>query len=97
MKENFESDDQARDTENESTFGSSSIDPEQIYKMVQDAFGDLNATYASMRKSALEAIEARPLYALVGAAVIGVAVGVALRNQIVAAGAKSASKNIKKH
>lgn len=95
MKENFESENQ-EETQSESSFGSS-IDPEQIYKMVQDAFGDLNATYSSMRKSALEAIEARPLYALAGAAVIGVAVGVALRNQIVAAGAKSASKNIKKH
>ncbi len=59
------------------------IDPDQIYKVVQDAFGDLNATYTTVRKQALDMISTRPFYALASAAVIGLAAGLAFRNQIV--------------
>lgn len=60
------------------------IDPDQIYKVIQEAFGDLNATYSNVRKQTLEMIATRPFYALASAAVLGLAVGLAFRNQIVA-------------
>lgn len=68
-----------------SEYSIGNIDPDQIYKVVQEAFGDLNTTYSTVRKQALEMISTRPFYALASAAVIGLAAGLALRNQIVAA------------
>lgn len=68
-----------------SEFAIGNIDPDQIYKVVQDAFTDLNTTYTTVRKQALDMVSTRPFYALASAAVIGLAAGLALRNQIVAA------------